>query len=66
MVKIINFFIIVARTFKFGQFVAFGSLITYQLKNYCFGAPFGPKGPLNVKIFKSPFLKLDGSKFHTT
>ena len=66
MVKIMNFFIIVARIFKFGQYVAFGSLISYQLKNFCFGAPLGPAGPLNVKILKSPFLKLERSKFHTT
>jgi len=66
MVKIMNFFIIVARTFKFCQYVAFGSLLSYQLKNFCFGAPFGPAGPLKVKILKSPFIKLERSKFHTT
>ena len=30
MVKIINFFVIIGRTFKYGQYVAFGSLISYQ------------------------------------
>ena len=66
MVKIMNFFIIVARTFKFCQYVAFGSLLSYQLKIFCFGAPFGPTGPLKVKILKSPFIKLERSKFHPT
>ena len=41
MVKFMNFFIIAARTFKFGFCVAFGSLISYQSKKFCFGAPFG-------------------------
>ena len=66
MVKIMNFLIIVARTFKFCQCVAFGSLLSYQLKFFGLGAPFGPAGPLKVKILKSPFIKLERSKFHTT
>ena len=45
MVKFMNFFIIAARTFKFGFCVAFGSLISYQSKNFCFGAPFGFPAP---------------------
>ena len=58
MVKILNFFIIRARTFKFSGIIDFGALITYILKNYGFGgATFffdAPKSGKTVKIYLLP------------
>ena len=48
MVKILNFFIIQVRTFKFWQHIVFGTLITYPLKFFCLGPPFGRQGPPNM------------------
>ena len=48
MVKILNFFIIQARTFKFGQHIVFGAPITYPLEFFGLGPPFGRQGPPNM------------------
>ena len=57
-VKILNFFIIRARTFKFSGNVDFGALITYMLKNFGFGGSDvfldAPKSGKTVKIYLLP------------
>ena len=57
-VKILNFFIIRARTFKFSGNVDFGALITYMLKNFGFGGSDvffdAPKSGNTVKIYLLP------------
>ena len=49
-----NFEIFVSqrRTFKILLYPIFGALISYQLKNFSLGPPFGALGPQKVKIVK--------------
>ena len=50
MVKILNLFIIQARTFKFWLNIAYIDLISYQLRNFDLEAPYGRQGPQSVKF----------------
>ena len=63
MVKILNFFIIWPRNFKFWLWKDYGALISYQLKNFGPGPPFSPPGPQKVKILKFLFFNVGPSKF---
>ena len=41
----------------------FGALISYQLKNFSLGPPFGPLEPQKVKIVKILFFTEDHQNF---
>ena len=54
MVKILKIFIIRSRIAKFWGYIDFGALISYPLKNFGLGPPFGPHGApkgQNFEIF---------------
>ena len=63
-----NFIIFVFqhKTFKILLYAYFGTLISYKLKIFGFGPPFGPLGPRKVKFVKFLFLMEDQSKFYCT
>ena len=53
MVKMLNFFIIQARIFKFWLYIAYIALISYQLRNCDFGGPFGQVSNFDILIFRA-------------
>ena len=63
--KVQNFeiFVFQRRTFKIWYHTNFGVLISYQLKNFDLGPPFGPPGPRKFKILKFLFFNVGPSKF---